>query len=336
MKRLIVRFIFVALLLLTFASSLEKDFSVNPSIIKAAIKEGEGINYPVSLVNSGQSKSFDIYHSGELDFISTDKTDLTVNENDAAGFNVVLQSNKPGVYVDNIVISNDDNAIKVPIILEVESKSILFDIRARIAPRNFEVKPGEQLLVDINLWNIEALNKNVDVEYYIVDLKGNIIVFENDSFSTDDSLVLRKSFLIPEDLEIGDYVFYAYAKQGDSLGTTSLLFYVGEYIDLSPEFNFDFSDYTYFIGGIILVLIAGIFLFNYFTDKKLLQAVAWKRRILDIKRDSGNIHEAISKLIYQRELLGKAYEKDYIRRQSFDEGSKSIDTSIKKLKKKLL
>ena len=336
MRRLIIGLFFAALLLLSFVNALEADFSSSPSIIKAATKEGENVNYPINIINSGKERRLDIYSSGQ-DFISTDKNELIINENDIGNFNIILGNDKPGVYVSNVVVSEDNNALKIPIILEVESRNILYDARVIISPKTLDIKPGDELLVDINVCNLGSSDKKVDLEYYIVDTKGNIIILNNESLSVQDSLAVRKSFFIPKTAEVGDYVFYIYAKQGNSLGTSSLFFYVGDFVSLSPAFNFNFSDYAYFISGIIMVLVVGIFLFNYFTDRKLLQAVEWKKRILDIKRmGSGNIHEAISKLIYQRELLGKAYEKDYIRKESFEEGDKSIDRSIKSLKKKLL
>ncbi|MEK6844506.1 MAG: hypothetical protein AABX83_03730 [Nanoarchaeota archaeon] len=336
MRKLIIGLFFAALLLLSFVNALEEDFSSSPSIIKVSTKEGENVNYPVNIVNSGKERSLDIHSSGQ-DFISTDKSDLTINENDVGNFNIILGSDKPGVYVGNVIVSDDNKALKIPIILEVESKNILFDARVRIAPKSLEIEPGAELLVDINVWNIGSSDKRVELEYYITDTKGKIIISDKESLSVQDSLAIKKSFMIPKTAEIGDYVFYTYARQGSSLGTSSLFFYVGDFVSLSPAFSFNFSDYAYFISGIVMVLIVGIFLFNYFTDRKLLQAVEWKKRIFDIKRmGSGNIHEAISKLIYQRELLGKAYEKKYIRKESFEEGGKSIDSSIKSLKKKLL
>ena len=336
MKNLIIGLFFIALLFLSFASALEGDFSASPSIIKAAVKEGNSINYPVNIINSGQGRRLDIY-SSQSDFISTDKDSLIVNENDIGNFNILLGSDEPGVYTGNIIVSDDNRAVKIPIILEVESRDILFDARIRIAPRSLEKNPGDELLVDVNIWNIAASDKNVELEYYISDTKGKIIISDKDSFDVENSLAIKKSFYIPKTAEIGDYVVYVYARQGDSLGTSSLFFYVGEYVSLSPKLNFVFGDYVYFISGVLFILIAGIFLFNYFTDKKLLQAVEWKKRIFDIKRmGSGNIHEAISKLIYQRELLGKAYEKKYIKKESFEEGEKTIGSSIKRLKKKLL
>ncbi len=337
-KRIAVELLIVALLILSFAEAQEEDFSVSPPIIKSAVKEGSSINYPVSIINSGPQQKFSIYSSSRLEFISFSKDELIIGEDDTGSFDIIFDSGGfKGVYVGSVIISDENSIIKMPVVLEVESKDILFDVKARMAPRAFEIASGEDLAVDIILWDIAASDNNAEIEYYISDMKGNVVLSQSEKLKIDDTVSLRKNFEIPEDLEEGNYVLYAYAKQGSSFGTTSLIFYVGQFVNLSPKLEFEFNDYFYFIGGVLFVLIAGIFIFSYVIDKKLLHAAEWKKRIFDIRRmDFSNINQTVSRLIHQKELLEEAYEKGYIQDESYKEGNEKLGRMIRGLKRKLL
>ncbi len=340
MKRFMIEFVFAVLLILFFASAQDADFSVNPPIIKAFVKDGSSINYPIDIVNQKQEQRFDIYHSSKADFISVDMSSLVIGEGDVGIFNAVLDGSQgPGVYVGNIVVAGESSSIKLSAILEVESENVLFDVRAKMAPRYFEISAGEPFVVDISVFNVGAGEENVELEYYISDIKGNVILSEKRDSYNKDVLSVRKSFTIPEETEKGDYVFYAYARHGNSLGTNSLLFYVGNHIDLSPELNLDnwFGDYFYFIVGVVLILITGVLIFNYLVNRKLLHAVEWRKRVFDIGRmEFGNVNETVKRLIRQKELLHEAFEKGYIREGSYKEGQRKISHMIEGFKRKLL
>ena len=340
MKRFLVELFFAALLILFFASAQDADFSVNPPIIKAFVQDGSSINYPIDIINQKQGQRFDIYYSSRLDFISVDRSELIIDEEGIGIFNAVLDGTQgPGVYVGNIVVASESGSIKIPVILEVESKEVLFDVRAKMAPKYFDIRAGELFVADISIFNVGASDENVELEYYISDIKGNAILSEKEDLYNKDVLNFRKSFIIPENAEKGDYAFYVYAKQGNSLGTNSLVFYVGEYVDLSPKLDFDnwFSDSFYFIGGVLLILIVGILIFNYLVNRKLLHAVEWRKRIFDIKNmEFGNVNQTINRLIHQKELLQEAFEKGYIKEGSYKEGSTKVNQMINGLKRKLL
>lgn len=331
--------VFILLNFANFVNSQEVEgFNVNPNVIKAAIRENGSVNYPISIFNADSKQEFQIKYLSKFDFIEIKQNSLDIDKEGIGILNVYLDSHDwLGVFVGNIIISSKKESVKIPVILEVESIDTLFDVRAKIPPKFFEISHGEEIAVDITIWNIASKEGNVDVEYYISDLEGNIINYDNESYNVESSLSVRKNFKIPEDAQSGDYVFYTYVKKDGIVGTNSLIFYVGDLKGLSPEFNFEFSDYFYFIGGVAIVIVIATFLFNHFTNRKLVQAVQWRKRISDIRRTNfGNINSMINRLIRQKQLLEEAYNKGYIKKISYEEGRDKLDRLISMQKRKLL
>ncbi len=333
MNKLSCFLVFIIFISLSFVSGKE-DFSVNALTIKAVIKEGNSINYSIDVLNLNERQEFNAEFFSKFDFVSIDKKNFVLGKNETAILNIVLKGDYgKGVYVGKLIVSEKNDSITIPVLLEVESELVLVDVASRTAPKFFFANPGGRFVADVSAYNLNGQSNDVELEYYISDLLGNIIIFKAERLSID-YVGIRKSFILPENIEYGDYVFYIYARRGSSLGTSSLLFNVAPDLGLSPAENRAFDDYFSFVVAMLIALIFVFIVFNHFWSKKLVfNAMEWRKKVDEIKRIKfSSKSRQIRKLVEQRRLLDIAYGKKYIKKESYEEGRKKIDELIKRLR----
>jgi len=321
------------------ASALEKDFEVNALVIKSVINEGESVSNPVKIINHDKGQKFDINYFSEDNFISAEPDIFLIGANEERTFNVIFNSNDypAGVYSGEIVVRGEKDSISIPVILEIETLSIDFDVSPEIAPSYSEVLPGGKFAVNIKVYNLKLESKEVSLHYAIKDREGNIILSESQDFDVLDEVQITKTFLLPEEIEPGNYVFsiLAIGKNSGFVGTSSVLFDVA--LSLSPLAGRPSGYYLNLALVIIFVLIVSFLVINYYWNKRLVSsAKEWNQKLVDIKKIKfSDVGKEIRKLEYKKSLLEIAYKKGYIKKDSYEEGKRRVDLLIKKLKKRL-
>lgn len=316
----------------------DRNFEVNPFFIKSVLESGDFISHKLTIKNFGESQTFRI--NSNADFISIDEKKLTLGEGESGEVDIIMNSldYETGVYIGEIIISEEINEVTVPVVLEIHTAFPLFDTSIETPQDLSVVVPGGDFVADVNVFKLKGQSNVVNLEYLVRDIKGNTIFFEEQTLNVDRQAKVTKTIHIPEDA-IGNHVFSVIAKDINSIstGTSSLLFSVAPI--LPPE-----SDKTGFNNyilrgsfGIIVILIIVFLIFNYFWNRKLIDnAKHWDKKLVEIKRVKlGDVAKAIKKLEYQKSTLERAYNKKYIKRKSYEEGKKAINELIRKLKKRL-
>ena len=334
---------FLAFILLSLgsicASALEKDFEVNALVIKSVINEGESLSNPVKIINHGKEQKFNIDYFSENNFIFVEPESFLIGANEEKMFNAIFNSKDypAGVYFGEIAVKGEKDSISIPAILEIETPSIDFDVSPEIAPSYSQVLPGGEFAANIKIYNMKLESKEVSLHYAIKNREGNIILSESQDLDVLDEVQITKTFLLPEEIEPGNYVFsiLAIGKNSGSVGTSSALFDVA--LSLSPLAGRPFSYYLDLALVIIFVLIVSFLVINYYWNKRLVSSVKeWNQKIVDIKKIKfSDIGKEIRKLEYKKSLLEIAYKKRYIKKDSYEEGKRRVDLLIKKLKKRL-
>ncbi len=334
----------------SFAAGLSEEHSFDTSaiMIKSVVKKGESAVNPISIF-SDEKQTFNIVPSSEKDFISIENYDFLVSEQKGT-FNAVLKSEglSEGVYAGKLRISGEEDSIDIPVVLEVESPVLNFDLSSEIAPKFLEISWGEYLAANIIVYNLGFKSGKVFLYYAIKDLNGDVIISEEQELSINNKIQFTKNFLIPKEIPAGDYLFLASINEANSgyVGTSSSLFSISDDILTSPEK--DNSKYLGFAFFIIFILIMAFLIINYYWNKKLISnskewnkklagnSKEWNKKLAYVKRIKfGNIGKEIRKLEHEKELLNEAHNKGYIRKKSFDEGKIKINELVNKLKKRL-
>jgi len=236
-----------------------------------------------------------------------------------------------GVYVGGIKIVGDTEESFIPIVFEVESVDLFFDINLDIPPQYLSVEAGKNLLAQVKVFDLisggtqEGLGSTtVDMEYYLYNFEGEALSYESESIVVDRQTKISKSVSIPDDMVEGDYVFVSIARYASSVGMSSQLFSVvgrdGAGVFLSPsEKNNPFS---LIVIVVVLFFLGMMFLFVYLIKDR-------DKLVMEMKRfNSQELKHQKEFLIEQQNLLlGR-------KRVGVREVKKEVRENVKKIKRK--
>jgi len=215
------------------ATTVLKDFTIDKDFIQVILAQGETERRTIKVSNTGDTKLTISMHQVNLEkFLTPLETsfDLEPAETKEIELNFsASQFQEPGVYPGRIILNGDGVERKIIILVEVESETLLFDVKVEVLPEYREVYPGESVTAKLTLYNLGRVRRaDVNVEYGLKDLKGNTIVKREEMVAIETSLSLTKSFDLPIDLKAGNYVFYATVNYDGLIGTGSDMFIVLE------------------------------------------------------------------------------------------------------------
>lgn len=205
-----------------------KGLSVNPSSIKVRLVLGRATEETLTIKNTGRAEldiSLTVEGVQDYLFLSDSSFDLEPNEETEVTLNFIAKD--VGSFVGQITVKGDGLQVSIPIIIEVISEVILFDVKLDIPDP--EVYPGENLNAQISILNV-GLPEKVDVlvTYLIKDLSGVIIYEETETFAVVEQISYPKSFKINENTIPADYVLVAEVVYADSFAVSSRIFKVLE------------------------------------------------------------------------------------------------------------
>jgi len=125
-----------------------------------------------------------------------------------------------GVFPGKIVVTGNGIEKIITVIVGIESKKALFDIDVEIPQRYKEVLPGEEVLMQLSIYNVERIGRvDVEIEYGLKDLAGNIIVSQNEVLAVEMQVSIVRRLDVSFDVKPGNYVIYAKVKYDDTIGT---------------------------------------------------------------------------------------------------------------------
>ncbi|MBI3026524.1 hypothetical protein HYY70_00270 [Candidatus Woesearchaeota archaeon] len=214
----------------------EADFDIDQILLKVLIKSGELIEKQVRVMNTG-SYSADININVFVvdDIVKSDASSFAIKPGQTKIVNLKFTSSvpeenieqQPGIYVGKLVASSSKVEKEIPVVIEIETKNVLFDMN--LNPIGFErkIKQGSDTTIEVRMFNLESIESvNVEVEYFVKDMNGNTILTESETVVVKSQASFFKTISVPKTLKPGPYVFAALVKFGKSIGTASYLFEV--------------------------------------------------------------------------------------------------------------
>ncbi len=311
------------------------DFSIDKTSIKVTLKQGETKKETLTIKNLGTA-IFDVKtafegvgnfqlspETGEL------TTALSPNEEKTIEFEFkALENEKPGIYPGKITFKSPTTSKEIAIVIEIDSAKPLFDVDVEVLPDSKTIFPGQELSLEVNLFNIRGFGRvDVEVEYSIKDLKGNAAVTEHETLAVETQAKFTRSLLVPSDLAPGSYVAFAQVTYADSIGVSSDLFEVNA--KTLKLYAIKLSNYKtlLLIGIIVSIVIASIF--------SAYKFVYSKRKLPTTKVEEQNqlrTEGKMQKLKKELEALDAAYKSGFISEESHGKGKIRIEEKIKYLK----
>lgn len=208
-------------------------FTVDQVVIKVLFKEDEFFTKQVKIANVGEQAlafTLSVPRLEQLITISEASFSLEPGQVKSILLNFSAAPGKevhyaPGVYTGSLVVSSSGSIRTIPIIVEVESKKVFFDMTIAALTAERGIRPGGEAIFDIRMFNLDQMQKNaVEVAYAIKDLEGNALISEKESITIKTQGSFTKSIPIPNYFSPGSYVFTVAATYGSSTGTASYLF----------------------------------------------------------------------------------------------------------------
>ncbi len=303
-------------------------------LLKISLHEGDKTEKLISL-SSDVGGQFNLNIEG-VKGVSLGETDFVLKKGEQKQVSVKFDSGglKPGVYVGSVRVVNEKDISNIPIIFEVESKDIFFDINLDIPPQYTSVEPGGKFIAQLKVFDLTSGGTtpglgatNVKMNYFFYSLDGKVLSSEDENVVVDQSTRITKTMSLPADVSPGDYVFVSSAGYKSSLGVASQIITVTK-----PQKSFLSGgsssrgglDLTLIliVGGIVGFIILIIFLFVYLIHDR-------DKLILELRKyNSIELRRQQQFLLAQQKLLTQTG------RVSRKEIKKEVKKKIVKLKEK--
>ncbi|MBI2043764.1 hypothetical protein HYT24_00165 [Candidatus Pacearchaeota archaeon] len=254
----------IAVILLIFLACFliqAQAIEVKSVLLKFSLHKGESItkNFSISSIDGGEIK---LQLKGTTEGVRLMDNEVVLDSGEEKNVEISFDAEtiKEGVYVGHIELTKGKELQIIPVIFEVESKDVFFDANLEIPVKYSEIMPGEKILVQLNVFDLNAGTKrglnssSLDVEYTVHDLNGNNIISEHENFVVDGQVTVSKTMNFPKDIKEGQYVFSAVIKYRSSVGIASELF------TISKTSSVNFNGLNFPDTGLILIFISFIFL----------------------------------------------------------------------------
>jgi len=213
-------------------------FEIDQILIKVLVKEKEFIEKELRVMNIGNEEvDIDVKVLGISDIVNVLDDSFAIKPGQTKIVKLNFSSfdstrgieQAPGVYIGKIVAKTGSYERELPVVIEIESKNVLFDMNLNPVARDRKVLQGSSTTFEIRVFNLKSIESfNVDMDFFVKDINGNTIISERESVVVKTQASFFKTLKIPDNLKTGDYIFVAQASLGNSVGTSSYLFEVEE------------------------------------------------------------------------------------------------------------
>ena len=213
-------------------------FEIDQILIKVLVKEKEFIEKELRVMNIGNEEvDIDVKVLGISDIINVLDESFAIKPGQTKIVRLNFSSfdstrgmeQAPGVYIGKIVAKTGSYERELPVVIEIESKNVLFDMNLNPVARDRKVLQGSSTTFEVRVFNLKSIeSSNVDMDFFVKDINGNTIISERESVVVKTQASFFKTLKIPDNLKTGDYIFVAQASLGNSVGTSSYLFEVEE------------------------------------------------------------------------------------------------------------
>jgi len=319
-------------------------FQVDSLLLKTSISTDGSFSQNLRISNlENKQQHFEIAALNLDNLVSTDITSFDLNAEDVASIKVLFSNKKSlseGVYPGLIEVSSEQEKQNVPVILEIESKDVLFDTNVALYPSS-KVAPGEKINAEIKILSLAKIETaNVALTYSVKNFNGEEILSDKEGVVVKNQALVSKTIQLPKNILEGDYVFSVTVKYKESVGSASAVFSVAKSkIDI-----FSFLDWriAVIIAILLFVVLLGILL--EFERRKLRDVIYEQAKDIKkidseikVKRVSRSQASDMSKQVDKKlDVLERAYNSGYISKTAYTRGKSRIQELKRKLEKKRL
>ena len=272
---------------------VKADVEVDSILLKLSVKQGDFVEKSFT-ISSERGGEFNV-EVLNLEGVDISEHDFSLQKGESRKINAEFNSSSlsAGVYAGSIKITSENEISYLPVIFEVESEDIFFDVNLDIPPQYNEIAPGGKLLAQVKIFDLTGNGglgpSTVNLDYNVYRTDGSVLSSESESVVVASQLQISKTVSFPENAKEGDYVFAVVAKYKSSVGTSTRLFRIAQEktngnksLGLSSDFDWKFFS----ILAVILIFFLGIIVvFIYLIkDRDKLVLELYKHNDSEMKR----------------------------------------------------
>jgi hypothetical protein len=208
-------------------------YSISTKEILVYLKQGETTTKYFTIENKDNKKlNLKINTTSIENLILINETEISLEPGESKTIRLdflAKEDTLPNLYLGKITISTAGTEKEILVMIEIESKNALFDVKMKIPDKFLYVLPGEEISAQIQLYNLGYSGRmDVSLDYIIKNSKGEDILLEQDSTAVETSTSFIKNIKLPENLAFGKYVFYTKVTYNDKVASASAWFNVGK------------------------------------------------------------------------------------------------------------
>ena len=199
------------------------DFYVVPNFFVVQLQRGQYFQKSLTIVNNGtMDLGINLSVSGINEFMFPQVTGVTVpaGQNQTVRFDIYFsQIQASDVYVGKVHFYNPNVLREAEVVLDLEERFALFDIRADVLKRY--INPGGRVRANISIINMGDLrNFDVALEYKILDFDNNEYIIKKEDFAINQTHADIYFLDVHKDMMIGNYLFYSRISVGNISATS--------------------------------------------------------------------------------------------------------------------
>ncbi len=236
-----------------------KNFSTDKESIYISLKQGDSAYEEITIKNREKSNlifTLSISNVEDLTKLSETQFSLKPEEEKTITIDFFTHENtEPNLYIGKLIIKAGGTIKEIPLAIEIESSEPLFDIKINIPNQFKKIISGEEVLAQIQLYNLGD-DKEVDVtmDYTVIkEDTGEVILFERDTLAVKEHLEFIKSVKIPENAGLGDYIFYTRVNYEDKVASATDTFRIDK------DFMVFFNRIKFVLLLFLIIILAALF-----------------------------------------------------------------------------
>ncbi|MBI2045532.1 hypothetical protein HYT23_05740 [Candidatus Pacearchaeota archaeon] len=237
------------------AGAPPENFMIDKEKISISLKQSEVKTEKVKITNNNKISLKLSLDSNLNEMLNISEKYITINKKESKEITLTFKAKEdtiPNIYIGKIMLTSEKAQKELPISIEVESKEALFDVKIEIPTQYKYVLPGEELIAKVEMFNLGGTKKlDVEVEYIIKDKGGIDILRETDTIGVETTASILKTFQIPPNINLGDYILYVRATYNNQVASASEWFIIGK----KPS-----NQFSIIIIIIIIMVLVGIIL----------------------------------------------------------------------------
>jgi len=294
----------------------KKDFSVDKETLSVTLKQGGTAKDFFIIKNTGNKVlSFTIQTQNIEKFLKVDELSFSLNagESKMVILDFLARSEvTPALYLGKLIIKAGASSIiekEILVSIEVESRNPIFDVKVEIPKRFRYLMPGEELISNIKIFNLEReRTTDVFVEYIIKDEEENEILYETETIFVETQTSFVKSFEIPKNIKSGTYIFYVRTTYNGEVASSTSWFNIGQ--KSLASFILRNLNLIGIILGIISTFIILIIILRKFGEKEIKFP-----KLIKKKKERKGFFKSIFKKKEEKRDRGLKYYKQRIRKE---------------------